>query len=411
MAHPLTKPASLLKAAPSPWVIVALATLAQAGPGWIVQGVPVLYPFIQADWGLSRAQVGLITSAVMAGSLLTGLPGGLLADRLGVRRVVTGALALLAFLFVGFSAATALWMALALSFLAGMSNSPLYPATSKAVMDWVPQRSRGLGMGIKQTGAMLAGVVAAAILPAVATAYSWRIGILVIVAMVLLTSLVFGTFYREKPRANGERHATAGGSVFAIFKDRSLIALTVWGTVLMALQFVVISHMALFLVQEVQMSAVAAGGLVSVVLLASSGGRVAWGAISDAILGGRHLIALVALGIAASIAAAATGFVTVETPFVMLTLLVIALGATAMGWIALFTVVVAEVAGAERSGTALGTVNTVLRIGMVSSPPLFGLLVDMSGSYTLAWGAAAGVAFISTLALPVFARKRSTATG
>jgi MFS family permease len=109
MAHPLTKPASLLKAAPAPWVIVALTTLAQAGPGWIVQGVPVLYPFIQADWDLSRAQVGLITSAVMAGSLLTGLPGGWLADRWGVRRVVTSALALLAILFVGFSVATALW--------------------------------------------------------------------------------------------------------------------------------------------------------------------------------------------------------------------------------------------------------------------------------------------------------------
>ena len=250
--------------------------------------------------------------------------------------------------------------------------------------------------------------MAAAILPAIATAYSWRLGVLAIVAMVILTSLVFGTFYHEKPKTKHERHAAAGGNVFAIFKDRSLIALTAWGTALMGLQFVVISHMSLFLVQEVQLSAVAAGGLVSIVLLASSVGRVAWGAISDAILGGRHLVALAALGIAASIAAAATGFVTVGTPVVLLTLIVIALGATAMGWISLFTVVVAEVAGAERSGTALGTVNTVLRIGMVSSPPLFGLLVDISGSYTVAWGGAAGVAFISTAMLPIFARKRST---
>jgi ACS family hexuronate transporter-like MFS transporter len=302
-------------------------------------------------------------------------------------------------------------VALALSFLAGMSNSPLYPATSKAVMDWIPQKNRGLGMGIKQTGAMLAGVAAAALLPSIATAYSWRTGILVIVAMVLLTSLIFGTFYREKPGASGGRHGTQDGNVFAIFKDKSLIALTAWGVVLMALQFVVISHMALFLVQEVEISAVAAGGLVSVVLLASSVGRVVWGAISDAVLGGRHLIALVALGVAASIAAAATGFVTAETSFWVLTLLIIALGATAMGWIAIFTVVVAEVAGAEHSGTALGTVNTVLRIGMVSSPPLFGLLVDMSGSYTLAWGVAAGVAFISTAMLPIFASKRLATNG
>jgi len=81
-----------------------------------------------------------------------------------------------------------------------------------------------------------------------------------------------------------------------------------------------------------------------------------------------------------------------------------------MGWMGLFTVAIAEVTGTERSGTALGTVNTVLRIGMVSSPPLFGLLVDMSGSYTLAWGSAAAVALVSTAALPIFASKHSVAT-
>jgi len=342
--------------------------------------------------------------------MLTGVHGGLLADRQKVRHVVTGALALLACIFVGFAAATALWAALTISFFAGMANSPLYPATSKAVMDWVPQRSRGLGMGIKQTGSMLAGVVAAATLPAIGTAYSWRIGVLAIVAMILITSLVFAMFYREKPRPNGERRSSTAGSVFFIFKDRSLIALTVWGTVLMGLQFVIISQVSLFLVQGVHLSAVAAGGLVSVVLLASAVGRVAWGAISDTILGGRHLVALFALGIAASIAAATLGFVSDRTPLIMLTALAIALGATAMGWMGLFTVAIAEVTGTERSGTALGTVNTVLRIGMVSSPPLFGLLVDMSGSYTLAWGSAAAVALVSTAALPIFASKHSVAT-
>ncbi len=53
--------------------LIAGATLAQA---LMRQGLPVLYPFIQDEFGLSRAQVGLITSALAFGFTATVLIAG-----------------------------------------------------------------------------------------------------------------------------------------------------------------------------------------------------------------------------------------------------------------------------------------------------------------------------------------------
>ncbi|MCL0032113.1 hypothetical protein M1N14_01545 [Dehalococcoidia bacterium] len=44
--------------------------------GIVIQSIPVLYPFIRDDLGLTRAQVGLITSAIMGTSMITVVIGG-----------------------------------------------------------------------------------------------------------------------------------------------------------------------------------------------------------------------------------------------------------------------------------------------------------------------------------------------
>ena len=49
------------------------------------QGLPSLFPFIQEDFGLTRAQVGLIVSFIGLGATLGALPMGWLTDRLGAR--------------------------------------------------------------------------------------------------------------------------------------------------------------------------------------------------------------------------------------------------------------------------------------------------------------------------------------
>ncbi|MFC1981395.1 hypothetical protein ACFLVN_04030, partial [Chloroflexota bacterium] len=67
---------------------------------------------------------------------------------------------------------------------------------------------------------------------------------------------------------------------------------------------------------------------------------------------------------------------------------------------------IGEQAEAGQVGTTLGINGTVWHVIMMVMPPCFGYLVDISGSYSLVWRAAAAMAFVSTLGLLSFGRER-----
>src|SRR5262245_32029555 len=68
-------------------------------------------------------------------------------------------------------------------------------------------------------------------------------------------------------------------------------------------------------------------------------------------------------------------------PAVVLWLLLITTGLSAVGWNGINMTFVAELAGRSASATAAGFNLTGSYVGILIGPPLFGLLVDASGSY------------------------------
>lgn len=163
--------------------------------------------------------------------------------------------------------------------------------------------------------------------------------------------------------------------------------------------------MILFLVEEVQLSPIQAGFYIGVAQIASVVGRVSWGAISDFLLGARRIAILGVLGILTAAGLLGAGFAGVDTPAWAVVFVPIILGATALSWHGVYTTLIVEIAGASRSGMAVGAVNTVMRIIAVIVPPIFGLLVDLSDSYQTAWGAAAALAFAATATLALLSRE------
>ncbi|MFC1862121.1 MFS transporter, partial [Chloroflexota bacterium] len=71
------------------WVMLSLVTVLSLALGLMRMGIPVLYPFIQSEFKLSRAQVGLITSFLATGNAITAIFAGWLTDFFGVKRVIT----------------------------------------------------------------------------------------------------------------------------------------------------------------------------------------------------------------------------------------------------------------------------------------------------------------------------------
>ena len=70
------------------WFIVLLLLLSQTGSAWSIFGLLALYPFIQDEMGLTRAQVGSISSCLLGGAFLTVFIGGWISDIFGVRKIL-----------------------------------------------------------------------------------------------------------------------------------------------------------------------------------------------------------------------------------------------------------------------------------------------------------------------------------
>ena len=67
-----------------------------------------------------------------------------------------------------------------------------------------------------------------------------------------------------------------------------------------------------------------------------------------------------------------------------------------------WTALVAEVAGPERQGRTVGVAMSLMYPGIIVLPPLFGLYVDTTHSWTGAWtGLAVVLALATALILPV----------
>ncbi|GAG46992.1 unnamed protein product, partial [marine sediment metagenome] len=79
------------------------------------------------------------------------------------------------------------------------------------------------------------------------------------------------------------------------------------------------------------------------------------------------------------------GIITSGTYTWVVFIVVIVFGFSAMGWNAIMLTFVGESTYRELSGAAVGLLLTMLSIGVVIGPPLFGYIVDLTETYALAW--------------------------
>ena len=80
------------------------------------------------------------------------------------------------------------------------------------------------------------------------------------------------------------------------------------------------------------------------------------------------------------------------------------LGFVAIGWGGLFLTLVGELAGKEHTGMVVGITGPVSLMGNIVGPPLFGHIIDITGSYQIAWQFLAIMAAIAAILL-IFVRE------
>ncbi|MFC1963759.1 MFS transporter [Chloroflexota bacterium] len=388
------------------WFVLPLITSAALAQGLMKQGLPVFYPFIQNEFGLSHAQVGLISASMAAGTALTVVLTGWLTDIFGVKRMITVALLSLTAFTLVFPLAYSFPLILGLVVIIGIVSSPLNLAITRAVIDWFPIRIRASAMSVKQMGIPSAGALSAALLPMLVLATGWRTAVAVTGLLVLAIAITFILLYRDAPQGSQAESKFSLASLKTMLRHRSLMVTMIWGSTLIGFQHITLSYFMLFLIEKLELSPITAGGLLAIAQVSSIIARVLWGAISDFIFHGRRTVVLAFTGFLTILWMLGASSVDVGVPISAIYLMAIVIGISTLSFHGVLLTYIGEQAEPGQMGVTLGIAIMAIQASQIVMPPLFGYLVDISSSYSLGWRTTAVITLVCTAVLLAFGRRK-----
>jgi len=365
------------------WAVLAAGTGAQAAYLALLTAPAVLAPALRDDLGLSLTQVGVVIAAPWVGPIGTLLPWGLLADRVGERRVLAAGLGVCAALTVPIAFTSSFAAAVVLLGAAGGAGASVNSASGRAVMSWFGPAERGLALGIRQTSTPLGAAVAALALPGIERTGGLEAAFLFLAALTLAGAIVGGAIVRDVHGGSG------AGEARRVLSDGRLWTIGASAGLYLIAQVAITGFLVLYLHDERGFSTQQAALVLAAIQALAVVLRIALGRWSDVL--GDRIGPLRVVGLAAFATLAATAAVLDAPNGVVVAALVVA-GGTAMSWNGLSFAAAAELAGRERSGAAIGFQQTILSATATAVPPVFAALVG-----TTSWRTAFGLVALAPL--------------
>ena len=267
------------------WRLLTILTVSYGAGAFGMLGISPLSPSLVEGLGLTRFQVAFLVPSIYLSGLVFSLPGGRLADRLGVRPSFLGGLAVAAVGLLAAALAPGFLAFLFCLFVAGSGWSVVNPALGKAIMDVFPVSERGIAMGVKQMGLTLGGLVAALALPAIAATLGWRYAIGAC-SVIVAVPVALGWRPLAAFNAGARGAATIAGPGDAVSswwwaRRPALVIFFATGLVLGMVQGAVLSYLPLFTIQALGFDKIGAGLLVAASQAGGAVSRLVLGAASD----------------------------------------------------------------------------------------------------------------------------------
>lgn len=383
------------------WTILAVGTFAQAATCSFLYGIPMLVPALRSQQHLSLLGSSLLVSAPMAGLLLTLVAWGAVADRIGERIVIAAGVGTAAVL-LGLTPLAAGPAALgSLLLLAGAAGASVNAASGRVVMGWFPVQERGLAMGTRQTAQPLGVATAALVLPGLARSHGVAMALLFPAALCALAAVAVLVLVRDPARPL--RPAARASSPYRGSWQLGRIHLA--SSLLVVPQFAVATFTLVYLVGQRHWDPAAAGRAIFGFQVAGAAGRVVSGVWSDRVRSRlrpmRQLAAVSAALMVALALGAALHSAAILVAFALAAIVTVADNGLAY-------TAVAELAGVEWSGRALGVQNTLQNLTAVATAPLLALVIG-NARYALGFAVVAVAALAAMPMTPVLAERQAAA--
>jgi ACS family glucarate transporter-like MFS transporter len=349
---------------------------------------------LMREHGLTQAELGRVFSAFLVGYAACQVPGGMLADRWGTRRVLAvcsawWALATIGIALVGWGPLAGLGVLpvlLLFRLILGVGEAPTFPAAARGVAHWIRPAHQGRANGFVLAAIGLGSAVAPLLLTACMTRWGWRRAVVVSAAPAVAVALLWS--FLPAPResqgwsetaAAPDRSALSGGG--RGLATRSFTLLTASYTLQGYVGYIFVFWFYLYLVQVRRFTLLEGAFLSSLPWLLSIISIPLGGWLSDRLSAGRMglawgrravpLTGLLAGGVLLS------GGAATSSPYLAAVALALSTAAV-LSVEGPFWATMLGLAG-RRSGTAGGIMNMGSNLGGAVSPALTPLLATAIG--------------------------------
>lgn len=184
-------------------------------------------PDLMQSLQIGPAQYGLVMSCFAAGYLLAQVPGGILADRLGVRVAMVAGPLLWAVLTGGVGLVSSLFVLLILRFCFGLAEGMSNPSAYKVIGDTFPPQQRSWASGIFATSLAVGPAIVGPLVAWLLHYFEWR-QLFFLLALPALATAAVNVWVLPRRAAEPGGHRTpapnghAGASLKAALRDRHL---------------------------------------------------------------------------------------------------------------------------------------------------------------------------------------------
>jgi MFS family permease len=368
------------------------------------QVVPILFPGIRDELGLSDTELGIIGGLAFSFVYAVASFGfGYGADRSIRRNIIIAGLIVWSAATAASGLATGFASLFAARFFTGIGEASLYPATMSLIGERFPVAGRGRAMGIFGAAAAVGGGLGVALGGYLSETLGWR----TVFFLYGAAGLVLVPFLLSVPEARREPHPSGSDSpariVGGLLRDRRLLMVWSAGLVMIAAGFGYASWIPSFFVRERGFDVTQAGYLFgAAAVVGGMAGSLLGGVWADRLRRRRLAGELDGSAIAAAVAMPLVALVLVAAN---LPLLVIGglLGPVAIyAFFPPLQTVMTEIVPARRLGLAYAiNILFLAGIGQALGPYVVGTLSDATGSLVIGLSvtvAAMGVASILALA-------------
>jgi ACS family hexuronate transporter-like MFS transporter len=167
--------------------------------------------------------------------------------------------------------------------------------------------------------------------------------------------------------------------------DKNILLVSISCIGLMMVQFALTTYLIIYLNEIIGISVALAGSFLAVVNAGGAIGKPLLGILSDRLFDGSRKMSLLLAALISFILSISMHYITADTPHIVLTGIFALFGFSALGWAGLNFLLVSEYIGSEGAGIAVGYSNMIGLLGNIIGPPIFGFIIDTTGSYKGGW--------------------------